>query len=457
MGLVGFCVGKNASKVFQQNGPRADGSNDYYAYTDVNAIIADMNNGVYFNRLIFNFEFFKKNYTEAVVQLAEYIRENRPDTDCIFMYNRNNTEMARKIAELYAENFIGPNNVLRCYPEAKLGIQELTNLITCDPGMLDNREDYGFQPQGYYDYYPDDQSGGDEYYTDDQNGQDDEYYNDGQSDDYYTDGQEDEYYAEGQDDGYYQDNPDDDYYNSYPENTYTQETGQGDYYPDGRYYQGEADSNALYAESHRKFILYIGTDVVQPHAITINMATQESNAGKKVCVIDLDERKASLTCCFSLEDFYALRSQDGIKGIRACHDVDTNIQLISNGIGTTIDRMDLKMLLKDRVMTTYDVVILSCPLDGLHLLDRDILDKCDVRVVMQGDFVDMLTSYGAVTDRRNISGDIEDALYEACHMYILNSQYGIDYERFEHDIASLESQVIWTRNLWIDRQRATII
>lgn len=430
---VALCMSEKASRTFEDCLTKMCDNHSFMTYTDTDSLLYSMQSeNITFDRILFNTKFFAGNPQMDIQNITDYLRANSPDTDCILIYdsaNQRPNEM--RVLEAYKKTMIGPTYVTKGYPKSMVTSQDMVWLVESDISEFQDFDSYSeddgstdegtYQPQvvesdygGYDDY--------DDYDT----------YNDDYGD-YSTQESNQEIYDDYDD------------YKGY-------EQPQQDFVDSS--YEG------VITPSQKKFVLLIGTESVPVHLIATDMAGAEINRNRRVAVVDLDEQYNRLTKCFDLNDFYASGCNDGIECMRSFHDAGAGVDLISNGLGEKITPDSVSRLVGSNILKSFDTVILACPISNLKVLSASTISACDVRIVLRGEFQEMLSAYGAVTDRDNVVGSLEDLLYETGHLYVLvktSKEIIIDEADFHEDVDLLKRDVIWTRYFWIDEEKATIL
>lgn len=434
---VALCMSEKALRTFEQCLVKMCDNHNFSTYTDTESLLYAMKSGnLSYNRILFNSKFFTGNAQNDIQSITEYLRTNSPDTDCVLIYNSvNQKPNEMRVVEAYKKIMVGPTYATKGYPNSRVTPQDMVWLVESDISEFQEygydsyqddselQENSGQQPQvieadyGGYDDYDDYDD-----YTDYN-----DYNNYGGYDDYDTQGQQ----------GSYEDEP-----------------------AQAQFGSGQSNYEGIIHPSQKQFVLLIGTESVPIHLIATDMAEAEIARNRRVAVVDLDEQYNRLTKCFDLNDFYASGCQDGIEGMRSFIDHDAGVELISNGIGAKITPESVSRLINSSMLRPFDTVIMACPISNLKVLSASVVSSSNVRIVLRGEFQEMLSAYGAVTDRELVVGSLEDLLYESGHLYVLvNTSKEIEIQEpdFYADVEMMKTDVIWTRNYWIDEEKVTIL
>ncbi len=460
-------INKSLVKVAKKNNDNFD----YFIYTSTNTLVRDLSSkGILVDRIILRTTAFSVSPEQELENLKSYLRQESPNTDVVLIYQTTSDKEVR-LANIFNKVLNGPNYVRLGYvennattPLVNKWLNERIAELKADNETSGEKEAKKSKKSGLFGRKkvanqvvdPDDAP-----YEEPE----DEYYNEPQSDPYADIDNDFDSNA-----GY---DPDLDYeeeYSNEPANDYEDDFNNNyaddpiDDYADDPYIPDQPQNNngSVYSgciqPSQKQFVVFISDDTISLPSVVTDMAQEEANRGKTVAIIDLDEINCRTTLFFDTYEFYEDMCNMGIDRRRDFIDKDTNVHLISNGFGAEVSEQAFNDLVNDDTcMRGFDTIIIACPFYKAGILRPTFLRRCDVRILVKGTLSEMFSAYGAITNRKNIAGIVEDSLYENGTLYIFKDILDIDPELFNEDLDILRSDVIWTRNLWLDPQKTVIL
>lgn len=114
----------------------------------------------------------------------------------------------------------------------------------------------------------------------------------------------------------------------------------------------------------------------------VDEAVKQAQNGKRVLLIDFDEKTHGMLSFLDVNKFYA----DGCYKRKIY--IEDNVNILSNGYGGKITEDDLSYLLAERVLTGtrgYDCVYIDCPLEVISKLSDYLQDFHQVILCVYGD------------------------------------------------------------------------
>lgn len=163
--------------------------------------------------------------------------------------------------------------------------------------------------------------------------------------------------------------------------------------------------------------LLVGSRGVGVSEEIINTAVEKKNLGKSVLVIDLDYRYNGVLSYMDIERFYLSGCNMGIEKSRVYS--EDGVDVLSNGYASNINSSDVLKILNSPLVRGYDVIFLDCPLDCLDVISKEIIDKSDIRIIVNGNIGSMLvTSLGLSSSI--VSPYVSDALMKTNKILVKN-------------------------------------
>ena len=135
-------------------------------------------------------------------------------------------------------------------------------------------------------------------------------------------------------------------------------------------------------------------------AFIVAEAVKFSEQGLKVLILDLDYKTNGILSFIDTGKFYATGGNKGIEDKRIYN--EDGIDIISNGYGEGI-HSDVNGMLGTSVLKRYNIVLVDCPLDCLHLLRDDVFCKCNVVIGVISDISKLIETSSALFNREFVS------------------------------------------------------
>ena len=164
--------------------------------------------------------------------------------------------------------------------------------------------------------------------------------------------------------------------------------------------------------------------------------------GSKVLVIDLDNSENGILSFIDVDKFYTKSANDGIAKQRVY--TEDGVDIISNGYGSMVTNTQLKSLLTNPSLKNYDIIYIDCPINSLHLLDRDLLEDMNILVISDIDRSQLVATSLALTNREYVSLEVERLIMNKCNVDILG-----DYVQQEIDF--VKEHCLFVNGCWLDR------
>lgn len=433
---IAFCMAGTAGRQMSNGASRVCDNHDYYAYSTPDELLRDMKTrNMRFDRIIYKVDFFEQDPARYLAEVSDYLKDNSPDTDNLLLYTQKDMGRFAGTIEGYRKHFAGPTGALKGLTEYKMTQGGIMTILNGNLSDFESCDDLG-----------------DEMVVEKK----EPTRNKGRSQPAIVEPDVDDY--DVYDDTDYDDM--DESYESRPVRDMQEYSCQQQPTYNEASVGSRSDYDGAIQPSKSRYILFITTDSIPGHLVVTDMADSERTMNRHVAVVDLDVEQNRLTKCFDLNEYYGMNKQFGIDRVDSFIDRGTGVELISNGVGVDIRPDSLERLIGSSMMRSFDTVILYCPLRSMNLLTPTVIRQCDIRIVLRGTFDEMLTAYGYVTDRRIVTGAIEDQLFDKAQIYILvhnSKETQITIGDFNADVDMLKQDVNWVRNLWIDPNKTVIL
>lgn len=162
----------------------------------------------------------------------------------------------------------------------------------------------------------------------------------------------------------------------------------------------------------------------------------------KVLIIDLDNEENGVLSFVDTDKFYRENASWGISKQRLYE--EDGVYIASNGYGILVNTKDLKRLLNSRILNDFDMIYIDCPAKSLSILDKQVVDMCNILIISKGDLSQLVSTSIALTDRSEVSLDVEKSIMSSCVIELVG-----DCDK--KDVDYINNNFVFANGNWLDR------
>lgn len=176
----------------------------------------------------------------------------------------------------------------------------------------------------------------------------------------------------------------------------------------------------------------------------IDSAAEYSDDGNSVLVVDADNVHHRVLSFIDCNQFYKRDFEYGVDNSRIY--VEDGVSFVSNGYGNELSMENLERFLEEDELNRFDIVMIDVPVESIHILNMDILQKCNILIECGNDVSDLINMSLDLTDRSKVSLEMERYIMHNCDAEMLG---GVD----EKTIKMAKESCFFANGCWLNNIR----
>ena len=176
----------------------------------------------------------------------------------------------------------------------------------------------------------------------------------------------------------------------------------------------------------------------------IDSAAKYSDDGNSVLVVDADNIHHRVLSFIDCNQFYKRDFEYGVDNSRIY--VEDGVSFVSNGYGNELSMENLERFLEEEELGRFDIVMVDIPVESIGVLNRGILQKCNILIECGSDVSDLINMSLDLTDRSKVSLEMERYIMHNCDAEMLG---GVNKET----IKTAKESCFFANGCWLDNIR----